>query len=204
METETNTVNVELPEEATETKKKKKSIAKETKPEETQKKLIVQVPADVSDDYVEFLENKLKSILPELVLDNSEIRKLKPDKGGRTKKYLSAEDEKEHYKQYFKDYYQEKLAKTGTCQYCNKEFKTYTSIARHVKRSKHCLAMRQQREAILQDIMTNDNGVASATPTGARSDAENMQLRNDGPTHPTGCNVPGLQEKQNDTETEKN
>ena len=94
METETNTVNVELPEEATETKKKKKSIAKETKPEEAQKKLIVQVPADVSDDYVEFLENKLKNILPELALDNSEIRKLKPDKGGRTKKYLSAEDEK--------------------------------------------------------------------------------------------------------------
>jgi hypothetical protein len=212
METETNTIEVQIPEvpEASATEAKKKKTKKEAKPKAVQKKLIVQVPDDVSEEYVQFLESKLKDLVPELELEESEIRKTRPDKGGREKKYATEQDEKEHYKQYFQDYYKEKLKKTGTCQYCNKEFKTYTSVSRHVKRSQHCLALRQQREAILNDLLANgeivddagvasptpmDAGVASATPEPARNDGD-VQLRDGGPTHPTQCNVSGMQETQ--------
>ena len=99
METETNTIEVQIPEvpEASTTEAKKKKTNKtEAKPKAVQKKLIVQVPEDVSEEYVQFLESKLKDLVSELALEESEIRKTRPDKGGRAKKYPTEQDMKEH------------------------------------------------------------------------------------------------------------
>jgi hypothetical protein len=164
METETNTIEIDLPEAVPEEKPKRTRRLKSEPPPLPKtpkarplppKTLIAQVPDDTPTEVLEELETQLKQFAIDLNMETSEIRKMRPDIGGKPKKYATPEDEKEHYKQYFKDYYTEKLAKTGTCQYCNKEFKTYTSISRHVKRSKHCQAMRAQKDAILNELANN-------------------------------------------------
>jgi hypothetical protein len=147
MEPETAAVEVSL--EATETAKPevKAKAKKEKKPRKLQQKTaILQVPENTPQEYLDSAQEHLDNFVKTLGLDGSEIRKLKPDKGGKPKKYLTEEEEKEHYRKYFYDYYHDKLTKEGTCPHCSKSFKTFTSIGRHVKSSKACLLVRLQRE----------------------------------------------------------
>jgi hypothetical protein len=106
----------------------------------------------MAPEELEDLEKRLKDMQADLHIDGMEIRRLRPDIGGRTKKYATPEDEKEHYKEYFKQYYKDKLAKEGKCDFCGKSFQTYTSIARHQRRSKQCMAMRTIKDQIVAEI----------------------------------------------------
>jgi hypothetical protein len=152
MELEPTEVQVSLeataPEEAETAKPEVKAKAKKPKktPKLQQKTAILQVPDNTPQEYLDSVQEHLDNFVKNLGLDGSEIRKLKPDKGGKPKKYLTEEDEKEHYRKYFYDYYHDKLTKEGTCPHCSKSFKTFTSINRHVKNSKACLLIRLQRE----------------------------------------------------------
>ena len=149
MEPETAEIEVNL-ETAAAAEEPEQPKAKAKKPKKTpklqQKTAILQVPENTSQEYLDSVQEHLDNLVKTLGLDGSEIRKLKPDKGGKPKKYLTEDDEKEHYRKYFRDYYQDKLTKEGSCPHCNKKFKTFTSIGRHVKNSKGCLLVRLQRE----------------------------------------------------------
>lgn len=170
MEISTNSEEINEVQVPTEAKKKKR-VSKSVPPpksetkdkpqgaetEEPQKEaparttLILQVPEDMAPEELEDLEKRLKDIQTSLHIDGTEIRRLRPDIGGRTKKYATPEDEKEHYKKYFKQYYKDKLAKEGKCDFCGKTFQTFTSIARHQRRSKQCMAMRMLKDQLVAD-----------------------------------------------------
>ena len=149
-----------LPTEAKRKKRVSKSVppkTKEKQEEEQQKQvtrttLILQVPEDMVPEELEELEKRLKDIQADLHIDGTEIRRLRPNIGGRTKKYATPEDEKEHYKEYFKQYYKDKLAKEGKCDFCGKTFQTFTSVARHQRRSKQCMAMRMLKDQLVAEV----------------------------------------------------
>ena len=112
-----------------------------------QKKLaIIQVPEDIAPEALDLIKSNLDKMVATLSLDGSEIRMLRPDKGGRPKKWATKEEEQEHWKHYFRNYYQEKLNKEASCPHCNKHFKTYTSVNRHLKQNKSCQLVRLQKE----------------------------------------------------------
>jgi len=175
MEPETTEVEVSLGaaapvEETTETARPEpKAEAKnERKPLKLQQKAaILQVPENTPQEYLDSAQEHLNTLVTTLGLDGSEIRKLKPDKGGKPKKYLTEDDEKEHYRKYFRDYYQDKLTKEGSCPHCNKKFKTFTSVGRHVKNSKACLLVRLQRD--MQELTR-----ATATPPGETNEIQEI------------------------------
>lgn len=150
MEPETAEVEVNLETATAAAEEPEQPKAKAKKPKKTpklqQKTAILQVPENTPPEYLESVQEHLDNLVKTLGLDGSEIRKLKPDKGGKPKKYLTEDDEKEHYRKYFHDYYHDKLTKEGFCPHCNKQFKTFTSIRRHVKSSKSCLLFRLQKE----------------------------------------------------------
>ena len=111
-----------------------------------EKLAIIQVPETISQECLDFIKSNLDSVVQQLGLDGSEIRMLKPEKGGRPKRFLTKQDEQQHYREHFKKYYSEKLTKEGTCPHCDKVFKTFTSVARHIRKSKTCMLLRAQRE----------------------------------------------------------
>lgn len=140
--------------EATKAKKKRAK----TQPPQT-KLAIVQMPDDTDPHLLEQIKQHLEEVVTKFDLEKSEVRLCKPDLGGRPKKYLTTEDEKAHYRDYMKDYYKEKLNKPGVCPHCAKEFKTRTSINRHVKNSKNCLRFRVQKELFLQNHKVEEEEV---------------------------------------------
>ena len=168
MEIESQTLTIELPTSDVEeaepkvtSKKKKTGGSKEKKqPTEPQppklsksqqmlleRKVIVQVPETLPAELLEHVKENLDKAVELLHLDTSEIRMMKPEQKV-VRKFVTAEDRKEHYRKYNKEYYHKNLTKEGKCPHCDKTFKTCTSIARHVKYSKNCLALQAQKQKL--------------------------------------------------------
>ena len=110
---------------------------------------ILQMPEDTDPEVIQHIKQHLDEIVVKFDLEKAEVRLNKPDKGGRQKKYQTVEDEKAHYKEYFKKYYKEKLDVPGTCPNCLKEFKTKSSIPRRMKNSVNCIRLRNQKALLL-------------------------------------------------------
>jgi hypothetical protein len=157
-EQETEAEVIQESQKVPEVKSKNKKRAK-TQPPQT-KLAIVQMPEDTDPELLEQIKQHLDEVVSKFDLEKSEVRLCKPDLGGRPKKYLTPEDEKAHYREYMKDYYKEKLNKPGVCPHCAKEFKTRTSINRHVKNSKNCLRFRVQKELFLQNHKVEEEAKA--------------------------------------------
>ena len=67
-----------------------------------EKLAIIQVPETISQESLDFIKSNLDSVVQQLGLEGSEIRMLKPEKGGRPKKFLTKQDEQQHYKEHFR------------------------------------------------------------------------------------------------------
>jgi hypothetical protein len=115
-----------------------------------QKLAIAQMPEGTDPEILEAIQQALNIVVQQFDLDSAVVRLNKPDLGGRPKKYATKEDEKAHYKEYFKEYYKQKLAKEGKCDHCGKTFATYTSVNRHLKRSKNCQKLRLMKQQLLE------------------------------------------------------
>ena len=151
-------INKEEQEEQVETKAPRKKRPKsKPAPLLATKLAILQMPEDTDPEVIQHIKQHLDEIVVKFDLEKAEVRLNKPDKGGRQKKYQTVEDEKAHYKEYFKQYYKEKLDVPGTCPNCLKEFKTKSSIPRHMKKSVNCLRLRIQKELLLAPSPENDN-----------------------------------------------
>ena len=119
---------------------------------------IIQVPENIPPDSLDYIKENLDAVVEKLQLDGSEIRLLRPQRGGRQKKLLTKEDERAHYREHFKKYYDEKLNKEGMCPHCGKKFKTFTSVGRHIRKSVICKQLREQREEMERKLQEATQG----------------------------------------------
>ena len=154
-----------------------------------QKKLaIIQVPESISPESLELIKENLDFMVERLSLDGSEIRLLRPDKGGRPKKFATKEEEQAHYRQYFRDYYHQKLSnKEGQCPHCQKKFKTYTSVARHIRKSVRCQQLRFVQEGLAEGGLA-DADAHDPTVEGEREAKElEQKTLEEGANYVAGC-----------------
>ena len=104
----------------------------------------IQTPIDLKQAVMDLLGEELYGQM--MSLFELQFNKKRVKSGGRTKTFLTPEDEVAHYKQYFRTYYDKHKHEEFVCPTCRHDFTCKSSLNKHLNKASKCKIKRLELE----------------------------------------------------------